>query len=330
MLGAIVPHGDEVFYFKIVGDNSLVGGVAEEVRAWVQSVTFEAGEPKLQAPEGWLLRMGGTNEFDVAKLDLPVGEPPLELKITRLRKNGPWSVVVASNVNRWRGQMGLPTSEALYAEGVPLIANAESQTDTANDEPAIWVDLLGEFGAGSMSPGMATSGGFGAGFDVPFSPGAAMPSGGAMPPNPAAATTLSDLVKFTVPEGWKPGKMSSMRLAAFQVGENNRTAELTVIPATGDVLANVERWLGQVYPEGAPEGELDRVIQAGQDVTVDGRMGKRFFVKGSGDVPVAIDGTVVPQEDGASLFIKMTGNAEVVAGESERIGQFLESLKVNL
>jgi hypothetical protein len=119
-------------------------------------------------------------------------------------------------------------------------------------------------------------------------------------------------------------------MAAFSIGAGNASAEITVIIASGDVVGNVQRWLGQVHAGGIPDGELERVLESGQEVTVDGRTGKRFFMRGAGEQALAIDGTMVAREDGSSLFIKMTGEAGVVAAESARIGEFLSSLKVKI
>lgn len=336
MLGAMVPAGDEVLFFKLVGDSDLVDGVALDVRKWIAGVKVVAGEPELVAPPDWTLRMGGSNSFDVAKLDLPRGEPPLELKITRLARNAPWSELVRSNVNRWRGQMGLEESADTLGGATPLVEGNEG-TDEA---PAMWVDLQGSFGSGSMGSGMmgqppfAQSMGSGMhGGGGPLGP----PGDGGLPAAPdraatsgAAAGADKSPLEYSVPEGWQPGKMGPMRMAAFVIGEGNASAEITVIIASGDLVGNVQRWLGQVHSGGVPDGELERVLESGQEVTVDGRVGKRFFMRGSGDQALGIDGTMVPREDGSSLFIKMTGDAKVVTAEADRIGEFLSSLKVKL
>jgi hypothetical protein len=336
MLGAMVPAGEEVLFFKLVGDSDSVDRIALDVRKWITGVKVVAGEPELVAPPEWTLRMGGSNSFDVAKLDLPVGEPPLELKITRLARNAPWSELVRSNVNRWRGQMGLEESADTLGGAIPLVDGSEA----ADESPAMWVDLRGSFGSGSMGSGMmgqppfAQSMGSGvAAGGAPSSP----PVGGSLSaaPNRAATSGESSSVdasplEYSAPEGWQPGKMGPMRMAAFAIGEGNASAEITVIIASGDLVGNVQRWLGQVHPGGVPDGELERVLESGQEVTVDGRVGKRFFMRGSGEQALGIDGTMVPREDGSSLFIKMTGDADVVTAEADRIGQFLGSLKVKL
>lgn len=169
--------------------------------------------------------------------------------------------------------------------------------------------------------------------DLPPMGNGQSPPGGASGNVPAAAgnggQTGSQDLTYDTPEGWRPGKMSAMRWLAFNVGPEDRAAELTVIPAGGDVRGNVRRWLGQIRPDGVDDELLDKVIDEAQEVTVDGRRGQRFLLPGSGDKPSAIDATIVPLEEGRSLFIKMTGDAQTVAEHSDELGQFLESFQMN-
>ncbi len=57
-------------------------------------------------------------------------------------------------------------------------------------------------------------------------------------------------IKVTPPEGWKPGKGSSMRVASFAIkGPDETSADVSVIPLAGDsgsILENVNRWRNQV------------------------------------------------------------------------------------
>ena len=125
--------------------------------------------------------------------------------------------------------------------------------------------------------------------------------------------------------------MSSMRLAAFDVGPEDAPAELTVIPAGGDLRGNVARWLGQIWGGEVPSAVVDQAMADAQQVKVDGRAAQRFFLTGEdrnkGD---AIDATVVPLENGLSLFIKMTGPSETVSQQADAIASFLNSLKLSL
>src|SRR5438874_1768038 len=54
----------------------------------------------------------------------------------------------------------------------------------------------------------------------------------------------------TTPANWEPRPLSEMRQASFLVkGENGATADISLVklgPAAGNVLDNVNRWLGQL------------------------------------------------------------------------------------
>ena len=41
----------------------------------------------------------------------------------------------------------------------------------------------------------------------------------------------------------------------------------------------------------------------------------------------AIDATIVPMDDGTSMFIKMTGPISTLNDQNEQLGEFLNSLK---
>ena len=125
-----------------------------------------------------------------------------------------------------------------------------------------------------------------------------------------------------------------MRLAAFNVGPENQSAEITVITAGGDLRGNVARWLGQVRNGTVPDEVVDQALENAREVTVAGKSGKRFLLLSEKDADprLAIDATIVPLgDDGASsLFIKMTGPAKTVENQVDAITLFLKSLNLNL
>src|SRR5690606_16542280 len=91
----------------------------------------------------------------------------------------------------------------------------------------------------------------------------------ASPDSPAAR------LKYDRPEGWRDGKMSSMRMASFNVGPEDAEAEITVIPAGGDIRGNVARWLGQIRPEGVADEVVDQALENAEKIKVDGRDAQR-------------------------------------------------------
>lgn len=333
LIGAIVPQGDAVWFFKAVGPAEDVEPLADDIRRWVDSVRFERGDPVLDLPDQWNRRPGDAMRF--ATVEIPTDDLPLEMSVSKLSRTAEWEPLVAMNVNRWRQQMGLEPSDEPYA-GAERLADVEASDD---DPAAMWVELSGSFtgGPSPMAPfATRTPPGGGAPFAGGNSATRRPETSGRTPAatanadsSDASQQTESGGLTYDVPEGWRPGATSSMRLAAFKIGPQEREAELTVIPAGGGERDNVSRWLGQIRPGKVDDALVDRVIDEAQEVTVDGRPSRRFLLPGSGDPPSATDVTIVPLGEGFSMFIKLTGDARTVAEQSENVGQFLDSLELN-
>ena len=118
-----------------------------------------------------------------------------------------------------------------------------------------------------------------------------------------------------------------MRLVSIDVGPDAAPAEVTLIPAGGDLRSNVARWMGQVAGDPPDETALDAMMQGAEKIEVSGRPANRFIIEGDDSGPgISIDATVVPLDGGQSMFIKMTGPPKVVAQESKSMRTFLQSL----
>lgn len=323
MLVSMVPQDDQVWFFKVRGPLSAIDLIEDTFRQFVEQVQFVDGQPKLDdLPDQW--RRGGERMMRYATLDIETPEKQLDVSISKLARLEDYDAMVAMNVNRWRVQMGLEESDDRWADADPIAISAA-------DGPSVWVDLEGDAAdAPPMSPPFAGQ--------MPPMGGRSAPPTSLPPGQPSASRSPSastqpekEPVTFQAPESWRPSKGSSMRLASFAMGPEDAAAELTVIPAGGDVRGNVARWIGQVRGEPAPDDVVDAALEAGSDLDVDGHESQRFFLTGKDpDQGDAIDATIIPLEDGFSLFVKMTGPVETVRGESEAIAKFLESLTVNL
>ncbi|MFK8111547.1 MAG: hypothetical protein AB8B91_05080 [Rubripirellula sp.] len=321
MLAAMVPKGTDVWFFKITGSEKSVASIETMFRDFVEQIEFADGVPVLKdLPEGW--RRGGDKPMRYATIDVQTTANQLDLSVSKLGRQEDWDQQVKMNVNRWRGQLGLETSQDKWAEGAAIkIASADSE--------GIWVDIVGESGGASpMTP--------------PFAGGAASPpfasanENSPVIPRPVdqgepKPMVADERLKFDRPEGWRDGRMTSMRMAAFSVGPEEAPAELTVIPAGGDLRGNVARWLGQVVGGTAPDDMVDKALENAEKLDVDGRESQRFMLTGvDAESGTAIDATIVPIEGGMSLFVKMTGPVDTVKAHSSEIASFLESLKLDL
>lgn len=342
MLGAIVPQDSAVWFFKLVGPAEAVTSAEPELKAFLQQVEFVDGRPQLETlPEGW--RRSGPSEMRFETLLIATPTRELELSVSSLPKSGDWPEQVAMNVNRWRGQMGLPDSEQAWA-GAELL-----RADEAADEPAVWVDLTGKMGPGPPPMSSLAGGGpmaadqlppghpeipAGSGGNANIRPGQGTAAQGTAMPRAAAGSGSAEPsggLKYEVPEGWRPGTMSAMRMAAFEFGAEDRPVTLTVIQAGGDVRGNVDRWIGQVRGETPPPDVVDQTLQAAEQLRVSGYDAQRFLLTAGDDSAPdseAVDGTIVPLPSGMSLFIKATGPQATLIEQRAAIAQFLESLQL--
>ena len=305
MLAVMFAQDDEAWFVKVTGPEDAIKEIESPFRDFVTKLTFKAGKPILEPlPSGW--NRAPNKPMRVATINVETESKQLDVGISRLPKREDWDTFVADNVNRWRGQLGLPDSKEDWAAGELI--------EIAADPSAIWVDIVGELPdkAAPMRPPFASS----------------LPPA-APPPEPVEVQQSTDSgLQYDRPDGWRDGRMSVMRLAAFAVGPTEDEAEVTVIEAGGGLRENVDRWLGQVRGDDPPKEVVDQALRDAKRIKISGRAAQRFLLTGddpeSGDV---IDATIVSLDQGSSMFIKMTGPAKTVAGQSKALDAFLESLQ---
>ena len=172
---------------------------------------------------------------------------------------------------------------------------------------------------------------------------AAAPASPALPPNhpplgsgampPGAMTDAPALPQWTVPANWTEETPSQMLLAKFSVTDKDAggaRADITVSSFPGDVgglLANVNRWRGQIGLPPVDATEMEKLVQkldvqgdAASLVEMDGTDGRT-------GQPARMISVAVPHE-GQTWFFKMLGNAAVVSHEKEAFVKFVQSVKL--
>jgi hypothetical protein len=168
------------------------------------------------------------------------------------------------------------------------------------------------------------------------------PSGEAEPIEKDAIASTNAPVKSTlervptpmgdvpVPPNWEPQPLSEMRQASFLVkGENGAVADISLVklgPAAGNILDNVNRWLGQlgqppvtteklagmIQKLPTPRGEVDVVDLNGRPEDGDGTKDGRII-------------GAIASDEGTSFF-KMRGNAALVGAEKENFLKWIAAL----
>src|SRR5437763_7137348 len=157
----------------------------------------------------------------------------------------------------------------------------------------------------------------------------AIPTNTAAPRMPGGlAATSSETV--STPPNWEPQPLSQMRQASFLVkGENGAVADISLVklgPAAGNLLDNVNRWLGQLgQPPVTPEkltGMIQKLSTARGEVDVVDLSGKPE------DGDASKDGRIIgaiASDEGTSFF-KMRGNAALVGAEKEKFLKWIAAM----
>jgi hypothetical protein len=138
--------------------------------------------------------------------------------------------------------------------------------------------------------------------------------------------------KWTKPESWTEQPAGGMRVGSFlspQVdGERADISVITFTGAAGGMLANVNRWRGQIALPEIDEAALASMLQ---QMEIGGEKG--VLLDMAGEQPPA--GKTKPQRTvaailehaGSSWFFKMTGADSVVAAEKAAFIAFLQSVQ---
>jgi hypothetical protein len=155
----------------------------------------------------------------------------------------------------------------------------------------------------------------------PKEPGTAVAQTG----DAAAPSQAADDITWTVPAGWdKRESQEAMRFATFGVSKESPDTMVTVVPLgmePGSLVANVNRWEGQLGLPPSAEADLGKVSKP---VTLgDGSKGTLVDISGGGKAMLA---AIIPHA-GKTWFIKLVGADNVVSGEKQRFQSFIESIR---
>ena len=128
-------------------------------------------------------------------------------------------------------------------------------------------------------------------------------------------------VKGVPPTGWKAGPVTGMRKACFRLDRGEKSLEVTVIPAGGDLLANVNRWRGQI---GLTPISTEQLQKDAQGISAGKVTGKYVSLLGSEQ---AILAAIFPASGGGSWFVKMRGDRTLTEKETTTFKSFVNTLR---
>jgi hypothetical protein len=332
--------------------------VAPSAPAETASAPRDAGAPAASKapwtlPEGWTEKPTQPGGMRIASylVTAPDGRS-VDVSVIPL---GGTAGALLDNVNRWRDQLGLAAvTEADLAtlrQAVKIGEVDGELYDMVGDKPSLEGKFKPRTLAGILPMGGTTVFFKATGEDAlvtenkpkflawlksvqtgPAAPASAAASSAPGSPDmrgPVAPPPSTDLPQWQVPAGWKPVAASTMRLASFALeGANGQTGDLSVValgPQAGGLLANVNRWRGQMSLPPLDEAGLasasTQVATAGGDpaVVVDlagqGAMaGKRVLA------------AVVARPD-RTWFYKLTGDDALVTAQKDPFLGFIKSVK---
>lgn len=289
MIAVVIPREDWLWFFKMEGDVEPVVARANEVREFLKSVSFSNPDrPEWTVPPNWQQLPGNEMRYATLLLD---GEPHLELSVTKLpAQRAAISEQVVANINRWRNQLSLP----------PIDENelsAYTEKLTLNDSIAFWSNMVGR----------------------------GVPKQAAMPRAPRQVAQNDDAGKpaipeYDQPEGWVKQPPGKFAVIVLEASDETSKVGITVTPARGSRLDNVNRWRGQLGLNPLTEKELDT---SAKKVTVGKQTGEQFEMSNETKM---IFGVIV-EVQGQTWFVKLDGDPKLAERERPRFEAFLKSLR---
>jgi hypothetical protein len=316
ILGAIVPVDRKAWFFKVEGPGESVAGQAECFTQFMESVRFsDAKEPTWSLPDGWAAEPGRGMRF--ATIRIGDGEPPLELTVIPLSvPDDDLAAYILSNVNRWRGQVGIADLSAGELADHSKVIDLDGYSATLVNVGGTAAAAAG----GTLPPGHPPLAG---------TPGssAAGPAGNGDGTSGSPASSAAGL-SYKTPEEWSPAAAGGMRRAAFQVRDGDNEVEITIIDLSataGDLLSNVNRWRRQVQ---LPPIGADDLEQQTRSIDFAGTPAKLVELVAPENVSPreTILGVIAVRGD-KSWYIKLKGDSALAAREKERFEAFVQSIR---
>jgi uncharacterized protein YkwD len=360
MLAAISIQGADAWFFKVTGDRQELAAKDADFETFLKSVRLpgatgpsgsaaSAGKPTWTLPTGWKEAASTTSER-VATIEIPGKDKPFELTVTRLPAP-PQAVTqyTQQNVNRWRTQLRLgpltaadwknETRELLDATGNKLtVVNFVGTLSPPRQRPG-GMGMAGMGGAGMGDAGMSdagmgdaddsngSEGRFDPGQDGRQAPGAAGSAGNRRPGASSGDAATADLpFAFTAPAEWQSAPVGPFARLTYRVAQDGQAGEITVSSlsaAANDLLANVNRWRGQVQLPPLSPADLSSQVRA---IELGSAQGSYVELDGSGTSGQSILGAIAVHGESA-WFFKFKGPAPLVARERERFERFMKSVR---
>lgn len=143
-------------------------------------------------------------------------------------------------------------------------------------------------------------------------------------PGMAEAAQAAPGLSYTVPESWEEFPAQSVRKANFRAKDESGSAEIAVTVFPGDVggiLANINRWRGQIGLEAI---QTDGINEVSRPITISNHKGMLVNLQGPEQ---SILGGILSFH-GSTWFFKMQGATGTVATQTSAMESFLTSVQL--
>jgi hypothetical protein len=316
MLAAIVPVGKAGWFFKIQGDDKLVAAEEANFVALISSLQIKAGKVAWQTPKEWH-ELAGSGMREATFL-IGEGDSRLECSVIDLPTDDPAAnEYLLSNINRWRGQVGLAsiTKDELISDlRTPDTGEIRIlEIDGGVNVPWVNIGKSSTATSPARQPGPKAAPGPGA------APGPAGPpaAGRPAPRNPGLGLT------YNVPSGWEPAEARTMVLVGWDVKRRGKELQIYISKLTAggsDLVANVNRWRGQAGLEKLSGADVQNTVDS---ITVGGSKGHSIELRGA---KKSVIGAIVIR-GGDGWFFKLQGDPGLAAEEKDNFEAWLKSIQ---
>lgn len=303
-IAAMLPLGDQVYFFKLVGKEPAIARQREAFLTFLKGVTkgnSAAAPLEWTLPEGWT--KSGPSDMRLETLMIPDEGGRLELAISSLPNSGTWPEYVALNANRWLGQLGqseLPRQ---------TILNLTTTADTPVGEATI-IELRGVQEQ-----------------TMPTNPHAGSAMASTTNPPVAPPQNANAEITYKAPDGWELGPEAPVRQATYIVSDGDKRAEMTISgwptkegSQMADVNANVQRWAGQVGMSFD-----DKLAKRIENVDIGGAQGSFVELIDPKSSQAMLAAMVVQNEK--VWFFKLLGPTALVTREKENFREMIASVQ---
>ncbi len=300
------PAEGSLWFFKVLGPADHVAAQVDALRHFAESVTFDSqtGTPRWSLPEGWNETTSGSSmRFKTLKLP---GEGGLELAVSPIRGLVPPSEDEWRRyVNMLRSQVGLEEIEEQDDWRKQAESRGEIKSIEVDQHSGLFLDYSGETTRFGKTRLLAVI------VPVPFQQ---------KPDTPGTKPSQAEMpFAFTVPKEWEDAPQTTFSLFSKQRVVGDQKVKITITPAMGGVLANVNRWRNQVGLPPLTKDQLTNELEL-----LGSKEQPLLYIESIGESR-GILGAIAIGGDGA-WFFKLDGDPELVRKERERYRTFLESI----